>query len=217
LVNSRFEARLVTVFDHLHDIYASFDGRIKADNFRRQVMAVTSVWETWMVFNNANVEAWVKTFLGREEREDQGQEEEVQEVVQQPVEQKGRWKSVTETSGKDVSELAGVGATPSPAEEEVEDEDIDGEPMEEENVDGEEMDNEDLNGEDVDGEPMGDDEEDGAPMEEDLEESVRRPSIHAQETTSPAPEPQSDKHAQGEQPPPRKRQRMRAVDMFADE
>jgi len=204
------------VFEHLHEIYASFDGRIKADNFRRQVMAVTSVWETWMVFNNANVEVWIKTFLGREETENQEQEEEVQEVVQQPVEQKGRWKSVAETSGKDATELGGIG-TASPVEEEGEDGDIDGEPMEEENVDGEEMEDEDLNGEDVDGEPMDDEDVDGASMEENMEESVQAPPVRAQETASPAPEPQPDTQSQVEQPPPRKRQRMRAVDMFTDE
>ena len=204
------------MFEHLHEIYASFDGRIKADNFRRQVMAVTSVWETWMVFNNANVEVWIKTFLGREETENQEQEEEVQEVVQQPVEQKGRWKSVAETSGKDATELGGIG-TASPVEEEGEDGDIDGEPMEEENVDGEEMEDEDLNGEDVDGEPMDDEDVDGASMEENMEESVQAPPVRAQETASPAPEPQPETVYLVEQPPPRKRQRMRAVDMFTDE
>jgi U2-associated protein SR140 len=68
-MTGRFEAKLGVVFEHLHSVYVSFDGRIKADHFRRQVMAVTAVWETWMIFNNANVEAWVKTFLGRVEDE----------------------------------------------------------------------------------------------------------------------------------------------------
>jgi hypothetical protein len=99
LLISSFESRLNVVFEYLHTIYTSFDGRIKADNFRRQVMAVTSVWETWMIFNNSNVEGWVKTFLGQVGGEEEMMEN-VEEVVEQPVEKKGRWNSVLDTSGK---------------------------------------------------------------------------------------------------------------------
>src|ERR1700737_3912292 len=67
-------------------------------------MAVTTVWETWMVFNNHNVEAWNKTFLGRVEEKREA-EEIVPRVVEMPVEKKRRGKSVAETSGKESNEL----------------------------------------------------------------------------------------------------------------
>src|SRR5271169_5198641 len=100
LLTFSFESRLPAVFEHLHTIYASFDGRIKADNFRQKVMAVTSIWETWMIFNNNNVESWVKTFLGKVEQEERTSEGPGEEIVEKPVEKKGKWKSVAETSGK---------------------------------------------------------------------------------------------------------------------
>jgi len=190
----RFEARLGSVFNHLHSIYASFDGRIKADNFRRQVMAVTSVWEQWLVFNNTNVEGWIKTFLGRVEEDRQSKEEEVEEkVVEKPVEKKGKWKSVTAKTEVESVVPPGETSLPlnAPDDSEIEDvdgktveeddvdgkpmeeeEDVDGEPMEQEDVDGEPMEEEDVDGvpmdddEDVDGEPMEEEDIDGLPMDE---------------------------------------------------
>jgi U2-associated protein SR140 len=204
--DDRFEAKLGVVFEHLHSVYASFDGRIKADHFRRQVMAVTAVWETWMIFNNANVEAWVKTFLGRVE--DEAPEEEVEEeIVETVVEKKARWKKVAETSGKEAKDVGGytspVGSGDE-GEEDVDGEvmgeegDVDGEPMEEEDVDGEPMDD------DVDGEPM-DDDVDGMPMDEESESAPAH---------DPTPEPPVDQTP--DDPRPVKRQRMKAADMFAD-
>jgi len=209
--NSRFEAKLAPVFSHLHDIYASFDGRIKADNFRRQIMSVTSVWETRMIFNNDNVESWVKTFLGQVEQEQRTSEEPVEEAVEKPVEKKGRWKSVAETSGKEATEKGGFTSIPitSP---EVDDEDLDGKEMEED-IDGMPMEEE----EDVDGEPMEDEDVDGEPMEEeDLDgmpmEEPRR--VEAEPEPQKSPERQVEKH---DAPRPQKRQRMRAADMFAED
>jgi U2-associated protein SR140 len=209
--NCRFEARMASVFSHLHTIYTSFDGRIKADNFRRQIMAITSVWESWMVFNNSNVEAWIKVFLGRgREAEERASEAPVEEVVEKPVEKKSKWKSVVETSGKEAEVVPMSRFTSIPLnspddsddEEDVDgeemEEDADGMPMEEEDVDGQPMEDED-----VDGEPMEDEDEDvdGLPMEE------------------PAPvvvSPRRSPELQVEPPRPQKRQRMRAADMFTD-
>jgi U2-associated protein SR140 len=208
--NDRFEAKLGVVFEHLHSVYTSFDGRIKADHFRRQVMAVTTVWETWMIFNNANVEGWVKTFLGRVE--DEAPEEEVEEeVVETVVEKKARWKKVAETSGKEAKDVGGYTSPVGSGDEE----DVDGEVMEEEGgVDGESMEEEDVDGEpmddDVDGEPM-DDDVDAMPMEEPSESAPPRepsPSQHA------SPEPPVEQNPEDSRPV--KRQRMKAADMFAD-
>lgn len=169
-------------------------------------MAVTSVWETWMIFNNQNVEAWVKTFLGRPE-EAEGEEHEVEEeTVEEIVEKKGKWKSVTETSGKEAKDVGGYTSPVRLGEEEEEGEgeegNVDGEAMEEEDVDGVPMEEED-----VDGEPMEEDEEvDEKPMEDAAAESV----------SSPAPTPERPVTQQPSDPRPTKRQRMKAADMFAD-
>ena len=201
--DSRFEARLASVFTHLHTIYASFDGRIKADNFRRQVIAVTSAWETWMVFNNNSVEAWVKTFLGRTDVEEQADDEPIEQIVEKPAEKRSRWKSVAETSGKEIAEASG----PLNAE----DENVDGEEMEEEDVDGipmdEDVDGEPMEKEDVDGDQMEDEEVDVKPMEES---TVSAP------VATPEPIPRSPERTVGTARP-LKRQRMRAVDMFPDD
>ena len=237
-LTARFEARLGSVFNHLHTIYASFDGRIKADNFRRQVMAVTSVWEQWLVFNNANVEAWIKTFLGRVEEDRENKEEKAEEeVVEAPVERKGKWKSVSAKTAESIVRRQPA-AEPLNAPDDSED-DIDGNRIEdEEDVDGKEMEEE----EDVDGEPMGEDEDvDGVPMDEggyvdgmslddeevDGEPMEESPPPAATDSAVPIPvpapysRPEAERVQRTTSPPsevhrPQKRQRMRAADMFDD-
>ena len=225
-LTSSFESRLNVVFEYLHTIYTSFDGRIKADNFRRQVMAVTSVWETWMIFNNSNVEGWVKTFLGQVGGDEEMMETNVEEVVEQPIEKKGRWSSVLDTSGKaaQITDVENV-------EEEVgerDDEDVDGMPMEEEDVDGEPMEEEDVDGEpmeeeDVDGQPMDDDGLDGMPMEGPPQPPpVASPESPPHERVRQEPPRQGAENRaepvnENEVPRPQKRQRMRAADMFTDD
>ncbi|GAA5980839.1 hypothetical protein JCM11641_004738 [Rhodosporidiobolus odoratus] len=54
---SLFEAKLPAVFDHLGDIYLSFPGRLKAEQFKGLVEKVVDVWENdWMLFEPAIVE-----------------------------------------------------------------------------------------------------------------------------------------------------------------
>lgn len=221
--HGRFEARLAPVFDHLHEIYASFDGRIKADNFRRQIMGITSVWETWMIFNNNNVESWVKIFLGRAGDEEQTGEEQVNEIEEQPVERKGKWKSVAETSGKEAAPATGfVNTSHSSHDDENEDENVDGEQIEED-IDGMAMDEESVDGEpmeeedddDVDGEPMDDEggeDIDGERMKESTPTPVPQPEPSRQSSEPPVETPEKT-----EAPRPQRRPRMRAVDMFTDD
>lgn len=48
-----FEKRLPPVFAHLHDVLQSLDaysGKISADVFKAQILAVLDVWERWYVF-----------------------------------------------------------------------------------------------------------------------------------------------------------------------
>lgn len=45
-----FQMRLGIVFDHMANIYHSFPGRMTADTFKKQILAVVEVWEDWIVF-----------------------------------------------------------------------------------------------------------------------------------------------------------------------
>jgi U2-associated protein SR140 len=45
-----FQSRLGIVFDHLSSIYHSFPGRITADTFKGQIVAVLILWEDSLVF-----------------------------------------------------------------------------------------------------------------------------------------------------------------------
>lgn len=214
------------MFEHLHVIYTGFDGRIKADNFRRQIMAVTTVWESWMVFNNHNVEAWVQTFLGRVETDKQEIVELVEQVVEKPVEKKSRWKSVAETSGKEAVDVESFAPVSLNALDEdidvIQVEDVEGESMKDvdglpidEDVDGEPMDDVDVDGlpmddEDVDGVPMDEEDYDGMPMDEhelqqDQEISVHNSpgSVLPSHEVVPTPE-KSDHQAQSQQAPEQK-------------
>jgi len=174
-------------------------------------MSVTSVWEKWMLFNNINVESWNKTFLGHVDVEERTSEEPEEEVVEHPVEKKGKWKSMLETSGKETTVVADVDESP----------DAD-------DVDGEEMD--DVDGrplvEDVDGEPMYDEDIDGEPMEEEEEDDGQFVDEQVAEVENlprpPLPEPEPAREAsmpekREERSRPVKRQRMRAADLFDDD
>jgi U2-associated protein SR140 len=233
--HGRFEARLAPVFNHLHEIYASFDGRIKADNFRRQIMAVTSVWETWMIFNNNNVESWANTFLGRADAKEQTDEEQVDEMEEKPVERKGKWKSVIETSGKEAAPTTEFTNTSPNSHDNENDEnddgeqmeeDVDGMPMDEDNVDGEPMDDDDY----VDGEPMDDEDakDDDMDSESMDDEDAEDAGGEKMKESTPPPVPQPESTRQSPVPPvetqtrteanrPQRRPRMRAVDLFTDD
>ncbi|KAG4305828.1 hypothetical protein PORY_000738 [Pneumocystis oryctolagi] len=65
-----FEQNLSVVFQHFSEIYKSFDGRIKADNFRRQIVNITSAWESWIVFGQGVLENFLEIFLGKKEKID---------------------------------------------------------------------------------------------------------------------------------------------------
>ena len=47
---SFFEKRLADVFSHLGEVYKSFPGRMKAEQYRKQITNIVDVWEDWLVF-----------------------------------------------------------------------------------------------------------------------------------------------------------------------
>ncbi|GAA5935501.1 uncharacterized protein JCM15063_001056 [Sporobolomyces koalae] len=62
---SIFEKRLEKVFDHLGDVYLSFPGRMKAEQFRGLVEKVIDVWDKeWLVFEPSVIEDYKRRLSG---------------------------------------------------------------------------------------------------------------------------------------------------------
>ncbi|GAA6024665.1 hypothetical protein JCM11491_003458 [Sporobolomyces phaffii] len=60
-----FEPRLGSVFDHLGDVYHSFPGRMRAEQFRALVERVVDVWDReWLVFEPAVIVDWKRRLAG---------------------------------------------------------------------------------------------------------------------------------------------------------
>jgi U2-associated protein SR140 len=175
-------------------------GRLRAEKWKRSVGNVLSLWEGWCVFPQESQDHFVEVFNSpplTKEEEQQKKEALVEGKA------KSKWKAVA-TEKMD---------TPPRSHEEAEivaEDDVDGLQMEDDNdVDGEPMDED----EDVDGEPMDEEDVDGEPMDED-EYAPAPPSPHdvgdnpkTKSLDQPAPRPGPTRPL---------RQRLRAVDMFAD-
>lgn len=152
-----FQSRLGLVFDHLSTIYHSFPGRITADSFKAQILAVVEVWEDWIVFpaeHTSELRARLEGSVDEEQQALEKIEDESGPTENTTPSFVSRFKPSTFKPAEEVDEgPQGVDGDPIP-------DDVDGDPME--NFDGEPMtvDGEPLD--DLDGEPM--DGLDGEPM-----------------------------------------------------
>ncbi|GBE81127.1 hypothetical protein SCP_0308530 [Sparassis crispa] len=165
-----FQSRLGLVFDHLSTIYHSFPGRITAETFKKQIIAIVDIWEDWIVFPPDFTAELRARLEGSTMQEDESQPEEVvTEVKESVVDFSSKFKAI---SFKPAEEVA---APPAPdigvddGEPMDEGSDVDGEPVADD-VDGEPI--ADIDGEpmdDVDGEPIADEEIDGEPMDDDID------------------------------------------------
>jgi U2-associated protein SR140 len=165
-----FQSRLGIVFDHLANIYHSFPGRITAETFKKQIIAVVDIWEDWIVFP-PDFTTELRMRLEGLAKETEAKSVEVDEIMPQSTETyTSRFKASTfqlataptnEVTNYNDGDSMDVGS-------DVDGEpvdDVDGDPMAD--VDGEPVD--DVDGEpvdDVDGEPL-DDYLDGIPVDED--------------------------------------------------
>ncbi|KAI8991387.1 hypothetical protein BDF20DRAFT_810898 [Mycotypha africana] len=61
-----FEAQLPTIFDHFNSIYRSINARLKAEQVRRHVTTVISVWENWMIFPKYYTDQLKEIFLKKD-------------------------------------------------------------------------------------------------------------------------------------------------------
>ncbi|KAF9165994.1 U2 snRNP-associated SURP domain-containing protein [Actinomortierella ambigua] len=133
---SRLEGKLPAVFEKLNEIYRSIDARLKAEQFRRQVAGVLSIWENWIVFPQEYLDQLAATLVRRAA----GEQAEASTIAPSaPSTASGRGDG----GSSSISEWSQVqGHTPDG------DLDVDGEPMED----------------DIDGVPMEDDDIDGMPL-----------------------------------------------------
>ncbi|PKS11535.1 hypothetical protein jhhlp_003300 [Lomentospora prolificans] len=174
-------------------------GRLRADKWKRSVGLILNLWESWCVFTAESQELFVRHF------EDPPELRNLQKVEATDTKQ-SKWKPV-DASGKSAE------TAPLPISEEVED--VEGEPMEEDDVEGEPMVEDD-----VEGEPMSEEDVEGVPMDED--DIGTEPAQGGLVKAGPnPPDTEQEEAAVGplklsSTPMPRSRNRMKAVDMFAD-
>lgn len=163
-----FQARLGIVFDHMSTIYHSFPGRITAETFKKQILAIVEVWEDWIVFSPEFTKELRDRLDGKEDAEEQSTEGPEGDVKDQDghVETKVYESRFKASSFKPATEEAQVEAAEDMDGEPVMD-DLDGEPFDGGDVDGDPMD--DVDGEPLDGEPLDGEPLDGEPWRDDLD------------------------------------------------
>lgn len=185
-------------------------GRLKAEKWKRSVQTLLSTWEGWCVFPQGSQEGFVEGFvnppgLKGDEKGDVAEEEERRKKRMAGT---GKWKSVEDGGGGNKDEGG-----------DAEMEDVDGTAMVEEDdeLDGEPMEDDDIlmgTNEDLDGEPMAD--------SSDEEAQTTRPAVEPEGEEAESKEVAGSKLDESERftepkQTPVKRQRPKAVDMFADE
>ena len=57
-----FQSQLITVFQHLADLWKTIPGRLKAEQFRVQAFDLIELWESWNVFRLDHVQKWKMLF-----------------------------------------------------------------------------------------------------------------------------------------------------------
>jgi U2-associated protein SR140 len=161
------QQRLGLVFDHLSTIYHSFSGRMTAETFKRQVVAVVDVWDDRIVFPPDQTLIWKERLDGKEVVKAPTVDIVEEVVVQQaPSASKFKlaFKPIADPEGEEDMELddddepSKVETAAGDRAMHVDDEDLDGAPIVDEDVDGEALD------EDIDGAPL--DDLDGAPLDD---------------------------------------------------
>lgn len=190
-------------------------GRLKAEKWKRSVHSLLSMWEGWCVFPQASQEGFVEGFVNPPGLKQMKGEAEVEEEKKRKMAGGGKWKSVEDGGGgggvgrdeKGDAEMDDVDGAPMLDEDEDEDAGLDGVPMEDDDV---------LMGtdEDLDGEPMVDSSDEEAQTIQPIAE-VQAEERGLNEVMEGRPdEKRSPADSMQKQV---KRQRPRAVDMFADE
>lgn len=226
-----FESALKShrVFEHLGRLEKDLQwGRLKAEKWKRSIGSLLQLWEGWCVFPQSSHEHFVHVFekppLTEQELREEKEKAEAERAASAVAKSKSRWKAVEEDAAArkfdpsrppqmGTQEKSATGTTGG-------EDDYDGEPMSD--IDGVPMEDSDL--EAPDGEPMEEDDDDGAPIMEDVDmerkESEAQPDTGKQASEK-SPERSLEQPAKQlanseERPPPARKPRPKAEDMFAD-
>lgn len=166
-------------------------GRLRVEKWKRSIGLILNLWEGWCVFPSESQSQFASSF----EKPLTSKAEEMVDEAADYV-QKGRWKvvdaGITDNCEDDAAAATNGGS------------DVEGEPIEDDDIEGEPIDDDDIEGEPINDEDLLDE-----PMEED-----GVPAETAREGSEVDDEPVAADLQTGK--PDKGRQRMRAVDMFAD-
>lgn len=196
-------------------------GRMRAEKWKRSVNSVLSLWEGWCVFPQKTQEHFSEMFNNPPltEAEKMAEEEKAMENDRAEKLTKSKWKSVdagdgtpSERTGADgeamdttVDEQKGDAKQEKDLDGEAMDDELDGQPMDDDDMDGEPMDDDEI-----DGEPMVDSDEEKSKNEEGSSIMEKGASDTRERKGMPSSEGGLNDAARA------RRQRPRAVDMFAD-
>ncbi|KAI9354691.1 hypothetical protein BD770DRAFT_324721 [Pilaira anomala] len=127
-----FESQLPNVFNHFNMIYRSINARLKAEQVRRHISAVISVWENWMIFPKYYTDQLSEIFLKKENgKQSPPTTSTMTTTASDSMEE--------DVDGEPVNDNEDVDGEPVDLDGEPLEEDLDGEPLEEEEeaLDGE--------------------------------------------------------------------------------
>ncbi|KAF9429928.1 U2 snRNP-associated SURP domain-containing protein [Podila epigama] len=169
---SVLELQLPKVFEALNGIYRSFDARLKAEQFRRQIANVLTVWENWIVFPQAYIDNLSEVLTRKEDAGRDSKNDSSSSSSTSTAAGGATIGTTSQTVKKTLSSFTPVespaqtrGSTINAAKEE--EEDIDGVPLEDEDIDGVPLEDEDLDGVPMDSDDHGDKATDGEPLSKD--------------------------------------------------
>ncbi|KAG0758526.1 hypothetical protein G6F57_000548 [Rhizopus arrhizus] len=127
-----FETQLPLLFDHFNSIYRSINARLKAEQMRKYISSVISVWENWMIFPKYYTDQLKSIFLKKDGNTTHQSVEEEENIDGEPIEN-------DDVDGEPIDD--DVDGEPI-------DDDFDGEPMQEdETIDDNIMKDNNINGE----------------------------------------------------------------------
>ena len=176
-------------------------GKLKAEKWKRSVQNVLSLWEGWCVFPQASQNALLHDFLNSPSNEEEKQATQVEKNRKESELQRAKvinkWKSVVDEHSV------------TPQSEDVVMDDVDGVAMIDDDVEGGAMAEEDLIDEDLDGIPMMDSSDENT---EDPDTGISPPDGETVNEKKGASRKETLQTIV-----PGRRQRMKAVDMFADD
>lgn len=119
----KIESALPDIFNHLGKVYRNISARLKAETFKRSVLAVLSSWEARLVFSHTFIEQLRRAFLGttssqeeQQTKKSDGQAPQEKEETAEDRERRKLWEIESQVAEyarklKEQSRIPGVAST----------------------------------------------------------------------------------------------------------